>query len=195
MDLPSALDAYSAASGLQVLYDGALAGGRRSAPIHGVMAPEAALSAMLKGAGLAASFTKDRNIIIMLDQLSSAEAFGPPPKDYAAPLGTIHVETPLLVGSPSRDRWQAGLYANLVQTELTQALRRNPSAVARRYEAELRIWLNADGVVQRSEFVNPTVDGRLARVIMASIQDVTISQPPPPGLVQPLSVRISVVWR
>ena len=54
--LVSALDAYSAATGLQVVYDATLAGGRRAQAVKGSMAPDMALQLLLEGTGLVAVY-------------------------------------------------------------------------------------------------------------------------------------------
>jgi hypothetical protein len=51
----TALDAYAAATGLQVLYDGALAAGRRSNAVSGVLMPDVALRVLLEETGLSRS--------------------------------------------------------------------------------------------------------------------------------------------
>ncbi len=52
-----ALDQYSALTGREVFYDGALAAGRRSNPVRGELAPDAALRELLVGTGLTARAT------------------------------------------------------------------------------------------------------------------------------------------
>ena len=58
--LPSAIEAYSVASGWQVIYDASLATGRQSAPVRGQYAPAAALRTLLAGTGLMAEFMGGR---------------------------------------------------------------------------------------------------------------------------------------
>lgn len=50
--LVSALERYSAISGFQVIYDGTLVLGLRSAAVKGIFTPKAALQMLLEGTGL-----------------------------------------------------------------------------------------------------------------------------------------------
>ncbi|PAM96970.1 hypothetical protein CJI59_37590, partial [Streptomyces sp. Alain-F2R5] len=54
--LVSALDAYSAATGLQVVYDATLAEGRRAQAVRGSMAADVALQLLLEDTGLVAVY-------------------------------------------------------------------------------------------------------------------------------------------
>lgn len=193
--LPSALDAYSAQTGLQVLYDGELAASRRSAAVHATLTPTEALNALLAGSGLVATYTREHDVVIVLDMAAGEAAFGPPPPaDTVTPLGTIRVDPVLTVRKEER-RWEDALYANLVQAELERAIRRNRKALSRAYQAKLRIWLDPAGIVRRSEINGSALDATLRRTIVGAIENLVISRPPPPDLPQPVSVRISVDWR
>jgi hypothetical protein len=55
--IAGALDAYSAVTGREIFYDGALVVGRRSTPVQGIFAPGAALTELLVGTGLVARAT------------------------------------------------------------------------------------------------------------------------------------------
>src|SRR5262249_40095830 len=63
--LETALDAYGAASGVQVLYRTSLTAGRRSARVRGILMPEAALNALLAGTGLTARYTTDDSFTLV----------------------------------------------------------------------------------------------------------------------------------
>jgi hypothetical protein len=52
--LAGALDRYSTASGLMVMYDSGLAKDRRSTAVQGLLAPDVAISVLLEGTGLVA---------------------------------------------------------------------------------------------------------------------------------------------
>lgn len=63
--LADALDAYSAATGLEVFYDGALVAGRDSRFIQGLLEPKAALRELLAGTGLTARNTGMRSFTLV----------------------------------------------------------------------------------------------------------------------------------
>jgi hypothetical protein len=63
--IASALDAYGAATGLEVYYDGALASGRRSSAVVGWLAAEAGLRELLVGTGLVLQVTGEGSITVV----------------------------------------------------------------------------------------------------------------------------------
>jgi TonB family protein len=185
VSLPSALDAYSQSSGIQVLYDGALASGRLSAPVHDVTTAENALTRLLEGTGLAAVFTRDRNVIIVLNPGASKVVYTVLPPGPVMRLGMLHVDAPKLIGS-------GGTYASLVQSELQRVLLRNPRLLVGHYEALVRIWVDQGGIVQKSQLVSSTGNTHCDGALLKTIQSLAVSAPPPIDLVQPVSIRVAV---
>lgn len=186
--LPAALDAYSEASGVQVLYDGALAKGRMSSEIHGRLPTDAALSALLAGTGLAAVFTRTGNVVIVLNPVSPALNYMPPPVGPAMQLGEIHVDVP-------NARAGNGLYATLVQFQLEKVLRQAPNSITGNYQALLRIWLDPNGAVRRSQLVSSNGNIRGDENLLHLVQTLTVGAPPPPDLMQPVSIRVALSMR
>lgn len=70
-DLGEALRAFSRASGRDVIADAALVAGRRSAPVRGASAPEAALAQMLQSSGLRAELV-DGTFVIRAPEASGS---------------------------------------------------------------------------------------------------------------------------
>lgn len=71
-DLAKAINAYVAASGVQVLYDASLTAGRPSAAVIGTLSPEIALQRLLGGSGLVARRTDfDAITIAALDKVAA----------------------------------------------------------------------------------------------------------------------------
>ena len=95
--LASALDAYSAATGLEVFYDGALVAGQRSRAIHGVLEPKAALRELLAGSGLTArstgmrSFTLVSSASIRVAGATDQSYFATLQKEVSREIGRAHV--------------------------------------------------------------------------------------------------------
>jgi hypothetical protein len=191
--LPAALDAYSMASRVSVLCDGVLARGRISATLRGVRTVREALVDLLKDTGLTAVFTDTRNAIIVLDPSTPPVAFGIAPTDTAVALGAIHVDAPSAALEPHTGavRGSGGFYAYLVQSQLEHALRQNVR-VAGHFQMRMRIWVDPAGVVQRSEVVSSTANLPLGESIRHTLENLPIGQPPPPDLLQPVTVRVAV---
>lgn len=186
--LPTALDDFSAASGVQVLYDGTLASGRVSSPVRGQMNADTALGELLQGTGLAAVFTRDGNVIIVLSPDAVKVLYTPPPATSARELGAIHVDVPKIALT-------GGVYATLVQYELQRVLRSKPDLLVGRYQAQVRIWVDASGVVQRSQLVASNANTRCQEGLIELLKHMSVGQPPPPDLPQPVSIHVAVSGR
>lgn len=76
--IASALDIYSAVTGREIFYDGALAKGRRSSPVQGGLAPDEALRSLLVGTGLIARATGQASFTLAPSpRVASAAAYQP----------------------------------------------------------------------------------------------------------------------
>lgn len=69
--LELALDAYSAATGNEIFYDGALVAGLRSTVVTGRLSPDAALETLLRGTGLVPRFTGTSRFSLTLPRLAA----------------------------------------------------------------------------------------------------------------------------
>lgn len=160
--LSSALDAFSAATGLQLIYDGALAQGRRSNQVVGAMSPDHALRELLGGTGLV--------------PVRGADAFTVLPADAADP----------------RKQSLASLmpYLGVVQASLASAFCRWPQTRPGGYEAKLEFWIGPSGEIQRPHLLGSTADPARDQSIIRLLADLAV-QRPPPDLPQPIIVAIS----
>lgn len=83
-------------------------------------------------------------------------------------------------------------YAGLVQGEIQKALARNSKLRGAEFKAVVRIWLAADGKVQRSELAGSTgnaeTDG-LIKLALAEMQPLRES--PPADMPQPIRLRVT----
>ena len=86
--LESALEAYSVASGWQVVYNASLAARRRSSDVKGDFTPDAALRALLAGTGLMPQYKAADGAILVPDPMATlapddiADVVDPSLKDY-----------------------------------------------------------------------------------------------------------------
>ncbi len=82
------------------------------------------------------------------------------------------------------------LYAGLLQSQLQSALKRDEKARTGRYHVSVKVWLGPGGQVTRMELVSssgdPAMDGILTRVISG----LSLGEPPPAGMPQPVNLRI-----
>lgn len=182
--LDKALASFAAISDVDILYDNALAAGRRSTAVSGRYSPPQALAILLSGTGLSWRFTKTRAVVIF--------AVGPGasgPSRAADPypmltLDTLQVRVSPIIGGPSRAPFMA--YSNWVLSELYRLIQPNRDEQNRAFRGEVQFWINAEGVVHRLEFLKRTGDPEADRLIESRISGADFERPPPPGLPQPL---------
>jgi hypothetical protein len=162
--LTSALDAYSAVTGLEVFYDGGLSFGSRSATVKGLFPPTIALQALLAGTGLMARRTDANGFTIR----------AAPPQ--AAISGPTADRTPPQAYDP---------YFSTLQKSVSTALCKGPETEPGTEQVLLRLWVGSDGRVLRGEPVSQMRQGVRAAAILRRLQDLWIG-PPPQGMPQPI---------
>lgn len=162
--LASALDAYSTATGLQVVYDGALALGLHSRPVVGAMSPEAALRALLDGTGLMAVYAPDAFTIV------------PAPAAPSRPAVTLDGFMPYLAA---------------VQGRVEHAFCDQPVTRPGGYRIRFRFWIGPGGEVLRPQLLGSSSDGGRDQAIMRTLGGLRIDRPPPPGMPQPVVMAIA----
>jgi hypothetical protein len=162
--LAAALDAYSAATGMQVIYDGALASGRRSTAVKGAMAPDTALQLLLNGTGLVVVYSASKVFTVL-----------PKPAVPAARAATIDDYMPYLAA---------------VQSSVAEAFCRHPLTAPGDYRIKFRFWIAPTGKVSRSQLLGSTNDDRRDQAIVRLLDGLTIDRPPPSAMPQPVVMAI-----
>jgi TonB C terminal len=165
--LASALDRYGDVTGHEVLYDTALAEGRRSSPVKGVFAPEMALRKLLDGTGLSASFLPDESFVLVPTPPTSRQA-----ASNAAPTVV-----------------QQQYYAR-IQTSLRDAFCENGHARAGDYRVAVKFWIDPSGTVSREERLGSAGRPDLDSGIDETLRGLQIGAPPPDGFLQPVLIMI-----
>ncbi len=158
--LATALDAYSATSGVELFYDGELVIGRRSKAVEGLLAPDAALRELLVGSGLVARATGPNSFTI-----------APRPPSRVADSGH-----------------QA--YFSAIQARVAQVLCARPQTRPGKTDLLLRLWIGPSGLVQRAQLLDAPGDRLLENLFAAALRGVSIGVPPPAGLPQPITMAI-----
>jgi hypothetical protein len=158
--LAAALDAYSAASGMELFYDGELALGRRSGAVDGLMAPDAALRDLLAGSGLVARVTGPDSV-------------------------TIVRASPTRVADVVHQSYFAA-----IQTRVSQALCGRAATRPGDADLLIRLWISSSGTVQRALLLDAPDDVARENAIAASLNGLSIGVRAPEGIPQPVTMAI-----
>ena len=161
--LVSALDAYSAATGLQVVYDATLAGGRRAQAVKGSMTPDMALQLLLEGTGLVAVY-------------AAANAFTIVPAATAPQTASMRGFMPYLAA---------------VQSSVEEAFCRSALTAPGGYRIKFKFWIGHAGEVLQPQLLGSTDDSARDQAIAAVLRAVVIGRPPPPDMPQPVMMAVS----
>lgn len=167
--LGSALFAYTQATGADVFVDDALVVGRRSATVQGAYDRPAALRKLLAGNGLEIRRAAGNAFTVV-----AASVPEPPPDRQPG---------------WSSDLRRVRFYAAL-QTTMRHVLCTQPDARPGLYRAALAIWLDPAGTVARVRLLSPNVGDEIGQALLAGMRGISVGQPPPAGLVQPVTFVI-----
>jgi hypothetical protein len=162
--LGAALEIYARISNREVLYDGALAAGRRSSEVDGVYTPQVALQILLAGTGLWADF-KDTNFFVV------------GPASAEKPIGGSERQ------SPAHLRYYARL-----QASLRMAFCKNHVPDGKRVAA--RLWVGQWGQVLQVKTLMSSDTGKLDRNIETILYGLKLGDPPPAGFEQPITIVV-----
>lgn len=175
--LDQALLAFGSRTGIQILYDANLVAGKRSNPVRGRMPPQQALEMLLRGTGIRVRYSSPGAITLA----------GPEdqPREVLA-LDVMRVEAaPMMIG----DNRRFNGYGEALQADIIASLRRHPVTSRGRFEVVLRVWVDANGAVARSELLSSTGQTEQDRAILEAVQGVGLGRVPPTDLPQPISFR------
>lgn len=89
-------------------------------------------------------------------------------------------------GSGDRRAW----YARLITRQMEEELRRAKSLQGKDYRVAAQIWFNASGTVSRVEFDKGTGDRQLDDALRQEILQVSLRDPFPSDLPQPVHLRV-----
>lgn len=181
--LETALEAYSLASGVQVLFETSIARGKRSKPARGFYTTSGALGALLAGTELSARRTTVDAFTVV--PAASQPAEKPIPVVAAAARASSEpgrgLPPALAPYEPFLARAQAGILAALCSDSMT-----GPGD----FEVGLLIWIGRTGNVERSVLARSTGEDRRDAAIVQVLQAVRLGTPPPSQLPQPLDLVI-----
>ena len=175
-DIPSqplvaALDAYGASSRTQVLYEAALAAGRRSSTIKGLYTPDAALRQLLAGTGLDFDYTAEHAITLV-------PAKAPDPRARAEAERHQYIAR--------FDHFLGGVQAGIIA-----ALCRYPEARPGDFEVAMRFWVTGAGAIANPVLLASTGTPTRDRAIASILSRLSFSEPPPPEMPQPITMMLT----
>lgn len=191
--LSSAVEAFAAVTGIQVLYDQPTGPHPQSPGVSGRFTPEAALARLLVGTGLTARFTDPQDVV--LQSLSRSVGKAPDRSGPPADLPTLSLDPLRVAGSPVVEAQGGGaedprLYAAVVRNDVQAALAANPKTATGDYRAMIDVWINAGARIGRATIAVSSGDATRDLAIVATVRGLGVEAPPPPGLPQP--VRLGV---
>ena len=165
--LDQALDAFGAASGLQIFYENSLTTDHRSTAVKGVFEPQAALRMLLWGSGLTAR-------LIAAGTISVAKSW-----DAGTALAERRAEQAYL---PYYGFLQAG-----VMNVLCGHTETRPGS----YHIALQYWIGPTGRVERFKLIGSSGSTARDNAIMDAMQGLAL--PPPGDMPQPVTMAIEPI--
>lgn len=188
--LSAALEDFSAASGKQVLYVSEIAAGKHAQPVSGIYGPEEALERLVAGTGLDVRRTAAEDFVLIEP---GREVTG-----FSKAQGDARLAEPVL-SLPELQVRREGvapsalrLYGGIVQIDVRKALERHDKTKSGNYRVGARLWIAPSGAVGRAEIFEDTGNTERDAAIEEVLARLTISQPPPDGLPQPVSIKVMV---
>lgn len=173
--LASALDAYSATTGIMAAYNGNLAAGRLSNAVRGRLTPQAALPLLLKGTGLVAEYTSAEAFVVM-----------------SGPDDTSLIKMPSAIASAAIARQDAieRRYSAMMQESVTDALCAQPVTRPGSYRAAISFWIGATGEMLRVKLLSSTGDQQRDAAILDVAGRASVGEPPPARMAQPFTMVV-----
>ncbi len=174
--LVSALDAYSAKTGIIAVYDGRLAGGRLSGSVRGRFTPSAALGLLLAATGLTAQYTSKDALVLL-----------PASKEEAA-----IVTTPSSIGRTALARMRTTeeqQYSGLVQFAIARILCTENDTRPGDYRLAMNFRIGPSGEITGVKLLGSTGDQqRDAAILRALESEKSVGASPPPAMAQPFTM-------
>jgi hypothetical protein len=164
--LGTAIEAYARLSSREVLYDGALAAGRRSSLVDGIYTPEVALQILLAGTGLWADFKDASFFVVGLASTGTSASAAP---------GRQPAET---------TRYYARLQADLKTAFCANRVLPDGDRVA------ARLWIGQQGDVLQVKRLASSGSGELDQQVESALLGLKLGGPPPVGFEQPITIVI-----
>ncbi len=187
--LAEALQAYSVATGIQIMYESSTTAKYRIARVEGELTADAALEAILADTGLRVRHTSAYAITIAP---AAVPTFDAPPSALFSnadiTLDTLRVREPIVLP----DQGRLGEYVGAIQGDVQRALKRKAGVASGSYSIGVKLWVDPGRTVQRTELFRSTGDPKRDTEIVAVLQGLLLSQSAPANTPQPVRVLINI---
>jgi len=187
--LVTALQAYSAVSGVHVLYESGAEVGQRSSAVHGEFTREVALKILLGKSNLVVRYARADSVALVDPTAQSPDE---PPEalqgsaDMA--LDTLHVVSP----QNGPDRNALAEYMGVIQQDVQQALRKGGKTSSGSYRVGVDLWVDPSRTIRKTEVFRSTGDRERDVAVSEVLQGLVIRQSAPARTPQPVRVMIVV---
>jgi hypothetical protein len=162
--LDTALEAYGAATGQSIIYDGKLTEGKVSRPVKGAYTRRAALDLLLQDTGLMVRYTDEDALIL-----------------FRAPAGGDR-----MAGRPEALQ----RYRGLVQAQVEEVFCSDAGLASGQRRVAFRFWIDRSGKIERAELLDTTGEPSFDKRVVDRLLRTSIAEAPPIGLAQPFTMLI-----
>ncbi|MGX9425452.1 MULTISPECIES: STN domain-containing protein [Bradyrhizobium] len=165
--LASAIDAFCAATGTEVYYDGAAAIGQRSSAVTGALTRDDALRGLLAGTELVPLRARENSYLLIHPGDDAAHAFA----------------TARIAQDGQYQRYFA-----VVQADILRILCRYPDMRPVSYRLVIKLWISSSGLVQHAELDGSAGEQASHRMLLATLGKSRMTEPPPAQMPQPITM-------
>lgn len=185
--LARALQAYSQATGVEVLYESSVADGLQSTEVEGAFTPALALRILVAGTDLTINYTRSDAITLSLPM----ESYDLPPSH---PLGNadLALDTLQVTAGVRPDAGRLSEFSASVQADIEGALRKDRRTRMGNYRASVKLWIDPPRTVRRAELAQSTGDFERDTSISEVLKGLELRAGPPANTPQPVRVVILV---
>jgi hypothetical protein len=188
--LAGALQAYSQATGVEVLYESSIATGLQSTDVAGTFTPKQALGVLLTGTDIVVHYTRSNAITLTLPSFDYDPDLPPahPLAEADFALDTLRVTA----GGQQPDQGRLREFSESVQADIEGALRKDTRTRSGNYRASVKLWVDPSRTVRRAELAQSTGDTGRDLTIAEVLQGLVLRSGPPANTPQPVRVVIVV---
>lgn len=190
--LASALQAYSATSGVAVLYASGMETDLRSAALNGEFTREEALRKLLGASGLVPRYARSDAIALINPSAPVLNPEQPPASPLDKPdmaLDMLHVPG---ATNTAPDRGALTEYIEAIQKDLQVALKKSGSTRDGNYRVGVDLWVDPAKTIRRTEVFRSTGNPDRDAAVATVLQGMVLRQPAPARTPQPVRVMIVV---
>lgn len=173
--LVSALEKYSAATGIVGLYRGNLAIGRMSKAVAGQFTPAAALLLLLQDSNLVVEYAAPNAFVIV------------PARDDAP---VMKAASSIANAALSRQDAVQQRYSGLLQARVNDSLCAQADTRPGDYRIALNFRIGAEGNIQQLRLLGSSGAERRDRAILGALQGMVVGEVPPAPMAQPFTMII-----